>query len=123
MVACWIVIFFLMIRRPPRSTLFPYTTLFRSKGANLGELVRGGFPVPDAVVVSTAAYTSVVEKNGLAATIEAGPRAGDDAAGLRAALEDATVPNRLRAEIAEAYTVLGGGPVAEIGRAPWRERG
>src|SRR5260370_37715861 len=27
--------FFLMIRRPPRSTLFPYTTLFRSWNANL----------------------------------------------------------------------------------------
>src|SRR5437660_12732263 len=26
-------LFFLMIRRPPRSTLFPYTTLFRSLGA------------------------------------------------------------------------------------------
>src|SRR5690554_4696040 len=26
--------FFLMIRRPPRSTLFPYTTLFRSKRAS-----------------------------------------------------------------------------------------
>src|SRR3989442_12590287 len=26
--------FFLMIRRPPRSTLFPYTTLFRSKTAD-----------------------------------------------------------------------------------------
>src|SRR3712207_7980046 len=26
----YIVFFFLMIRRPPRSTLFPYTTLFRS---------------------------------------------------------------------------------------------
>src|SRR3712207_8298116 len=26
------VFFFLMIRRPPRSTLFPYTTLFRSPG-------------------------------------------------------------------------------------------
>src|SRR3712207_6888342 len=26
------LIFFLMIRRPPRSTLFPYTTLFRSHG-------------------------------------------------------------------------------------------
>src|SRR3712207_8419085 len=26
--------FFLMIRRPPRSTLFPYTTLFRSCGAD-----------------------------------------------------------------------------------------
>src|SRR3712207_7344031 len=27
--------FFLMIRRPPRSTLFPYTTLFRSELAEL----------------------------------------------------------------------------------------
>src|SRR5256886_13731457 len=27
--------FFLMIRRPPRSTLFPYTTLFRSRAHNL----------------------------------------------------------------------------------------
>src|SRR2546427_8412123 len=26
----WSSFFFLMIRRPPRSTLFPYTTLFRS---------------------------------------------------------------------------------------------
>src|SRR3712207_7203403 len=32
-------IFFLMIRRPPRSTLFPYTTLFRSRG---GSGSRGG---------------------------------------------------------------------------------
>src|SRR2546425_12423378 len=33
--------FFLMIRRPPRSTLFPYTTLFRSgeeEGRELGSL-------------------------------------------------------------------------------------
>src|SRR3712207_122171 len=31
-VSLWTVIFFfLMIRRPPRSTLFPYTTLFRSE--------------------------------------------------------------------------------------------
>src|SRR2546422_4374948 len=34
------VFFFLMIRRPPRSTLFPYTTLFRSRvqEARLAEL-------------------------------------------------------------------------------------
>src|SRR5258708_37513665 len=32
-----IVFFFLMIRRPPRSTLFPYTTLFRSDDFPLGE--------------------------------------------------------------------------------------
>src|SRR2546430_12540153 len=30
--------FFLMIRRPPRSTLFPYTTLFRSFGQLAGEV-------------------------------------------------------------------------------------
>src|SRR6266568_8414440 len=30
--------FFLMIRRPPRSTLFPYTTLFRAQRHGLGEV-------------------------------------------------------------------------------------
>src|SRR5258708_19806841 len=30
----YLFFFFLMIRRPPRSTLFPYTTLFRSLAAN-----------------------------------------------------------------------------------------
>src|SRR5256885_3417679 len=33
--------FFLMIRRPPRSTLFPYTTLFRSEPARLAVVQRG----------------------------------------------------------------------------------
>src|SRR5687768_18328531 len=28
-----------MIRRPPRSTLFPYTTLFRSQGVSVDELI------------------------------------------------------------------------------------
>src|SRR3712207_8319392 len=37
--------FFLMIRRPPRSTLFPYTTLFRSgstrrRGSGLGRCLQ-----------------------------------------------------------------------------------
>src|SRR2546430_3563493 len=42
----YIFFFFLMIRRPPRSTLFPYTTLFRSRGeagagtADLGKYER-----------------------------------------------------------------------------------
>src|SRR5215467_15110189 len=36
--ALWLffVFFFLMIRRPPRSTLFPYTTLFRSPASQAG---------------------------------------------------------------------------------------
>src|SRR2546425_12578664 len=31
-----------MIRRPPRSTLFPYTTLFRSPGGEVHQFFRGG---------------------------------------------------------------------------------
>src|SRR3712207_9004380 len=43
--------FFLMIRRPPRSTLFPYTTLFRSQvvaggeGGAVGGEDHGAHPV------------------------------------------------------------------------------
>src|SRR3989454_9285691 len=47
--------FFLMIRRPPRSTLFPYTTLFRSEGVRPartdlmpGSSIRGACAVPNA---------------------------------------------------------------------------
>src|SRR3990172_57966 len=38
-------LFFLMIRRPPRSTLFPYTTLFRSAG-NVGDRRGSGDQFP-----------------------------------------------------------------------------
>src|SRR5256885_6631569 len=39
--------FFLMIRRPPRSTLFPYTTLFRSPaGRALGSSASSPRPSP-----------------------------------------------------------------------------
>src|SRR5947209_14325242 len=38
MVSLSSLFFFLMIRRPPRSTLFPYTTLFRSR---IAALVQG----------------------------------------------------------------------------------
>src|SRR5256885_12327124 len=34
-------LFFLMIRRPPRSTLFPYTTLFRSARVQLQVALHG----------------------------------------------------------------------------------
>src|SRR3712207_8430717 len=42
-------VFFLMIRRPPRPPLFPYTTLFRSSGETVrhdGDHARGGAPQP-----------------------------------------------------------------------------
>src|SRR3712207_8513703 len=42
-----------MIRRPPRSTLFPYTTLFRSSGASIysaSDVAREEFPDYDVTV-------------------------------------------------------------------------
>src|SRR5207237_9610606 len=36
---CLLFFFFLMIRQPPRSTLFPYTTLFRSELRDHGDSV------------------------------------------------------------------------------------
>src|SRR2546422_8633449 len=50
--------FFLMIRRPPRSTLFPYTTLFRSVLVTLNIAVL--VPMPSAMVT-----TAVMAKTGL----------------------------------------------------------
>ena len=47
------VFFFLMIRRPPRSTLFPYTTLFRSGSVacSSNEVVGGLEVVVEAKVI------------------------------------------------------------------------
>src|SRR5216683_5829156 len=42
------IFFFLMIRRPPRSTLFPYTTLFRSRPPRCGRNGRRRTRGPDA---------------------------------------------------------------------------
>src|SRR3712207_7612767 len=59
--------FFLMIRRPPRSTLFPYTTLFRSRRPEprrlAGEVIveftaLGGFLMCAAVDVDTGTERS-----------------------------------------------------------------
>src|SRR5258708_5455930 len=47
--------FFLMIRRPPRSTLFPYTTLFRSTSAS---------PLVSTRTVRPASQSSLIELTG-----------------------------------------------------------
>src|SRR3712207_2665970 len=57
------ICFFLMIRRPPRSTLFPYTTLFRSgrvEGAEVGEFGRSRLTVsePGRLLAGTPAEQS-----------------------------------------------------------------
>src|SRR3712207_6928243 len=42
------IFFFLMIRRPPRSTLFPYTTLFRSENYRSAHSIRLNYDSGDA---------------------------------------------------------------------------
>src|SRR5256714_13719335 len=53
--------FFLMIRRPPRSTLFPYTTLFRSH--HCWAMAAGGAPdCPGSAAAMLAAITSYADQ-------------------------------------------------------------
>jgi len=82
------------------------------KGANLGELVRGGFPVPPGFVVSTAAYDRFVGENGLGEAISGAVAADDGAAALRDALLAAPVPAAVAAAVTAAYQALGAGVVA-----------
>src|SRR5256885_14223788 len=56
--------FFLMIRRPPRSTLFPYTTLFRSARAG-GILLEALAQPQDEVVHGTGRGEHVVAPDAL----------------------------------------------------------
>src|SRR3712207_8634240 len=65
------VFFFLMIRRPPRSTLFPYTTLFRSQPLSR----RGVGAVAPPVVLDRGG--SAVWTARLAALSGAADRGGD----------------------------------------------
>src|SRR5690242_17833146 len=51
----FLLLFFLMIRRPPRSTLFPYTTLFRSEGRAFGPTDTPDAP-PAIVISETMAH-------------------------------------------------------------------
>ncbi|MEQ7126052.1 PEP/pyruvate-binding domain-containing protein [Actinopolymorpha sp. B11F2] len=83
------------------------------KGANLGELVRAGFPVPDGFVVPTDAYERVLDASGLRVHIAdvLGADGGDGAA-IRAGFAAVEVPEALRAALADAHAKLGGGPVA-----------
>src|SRR5258705_3051915 len=60
-----------MIRRPPRSTLFPYTTLFRSLpfGALVAQAQRGG-PLREGEQVTVMGVTSLDASSGTIVTIK-----------------------------------------------------
>src|ERR687893_42501 len=83
------------------------------KGANLGELVHAGFPVPDGFVVTTAAYEGFVSHNRLGETIARELREEEGSgASIRTALEGAPIPPEIERNILAAYHELGEGPVA-----------
>src|SRR5258707_13102837 len=51
--------FFLMIRRPPRSTLFPYTTLFRSDGSGYTPAAGENIPFEARIISVADAYDAI----------------------------------------------------------------
>lgn len=97
--------------------------LVGGKGANLGELVAAGIPVPPAFVVTTEAYRRLLAEAGLWPAVER-LLAGidyDDPAGIEAAaasvrdlLLAAPIPGDVRAGIVEAYAALGDGPAVSV---------
>src|SRR3989441_417626 len=104
-----VVVFCLMIRRPPRSTLFPYTTLFRSAvvAGLVGEGVGGGL----AAVVAVAEGAVGVERHASVGRVaELGGREGV-ALGVRVVGEDAGG----RAVEASDRAALGHGGAVAVG--------
>src|SRR5690606_39816973 len=60
-----VLIVFLQIRRPPSSPLFPYTTLFRSRGEDVAEAIRGNLqPFGPAPCLEQRARRVVLRREG-----------------------------------------------------------
>lgn len=91
------------------------------KGANLGEMIRAGLPVPGGFVVLTSAYGQFVEAGNLAGRVEGWLRgidpedipALDAATGrIRQAFEETPIPAEVIREIRACYETMGAGAVA-----------
>src|SRR5437899_11663668 len=73
-----------MIRRPPASTLFPYTTLFRSRPSRTASVATGGgigcLPVPRQGPIRIRRTTSVSRAAGESRARPSGPVLGNPSA-------------------------------------------
>src|SRR5438552_4383299 len=109
---CLYLLFFYIIRRPPTSTLFPYTTLFRSTSAG---------------VYGVVAYTTVLRTREIGIRLAMGATPRDVMgvvlrgamtpllAGLAVSFAAALMVNRLLASI--LYEISGTDPVAYVSAA------
>ena len=92
------------------------------KGANLGELIKAGFPVPPGFVVTATAFTAALEEADVRADLMALEASVDSrdtdaldarSAQLRDMVRQVPVPEAVRAQVLEAYGHLGtNAPVA-----------
>lgn len=93
------------------------------KGANLGELVQAGFPVPPGFVVTAGAYLRAMDAGGVREELRRlVPTAADlgpddlDALAERCQrlVRDAGVPDELRGPVLDAYAALGDGVAVAV---------
>lgn len=89
------------------------------KGANLGELVRAGLPVPPGFIVTSAAYRAFLDASGLEPEIRALLDAVDvqnpqqlNVASVEIRQLLTAVPTEIAAAVLGAYVHMGGAPVA-----------
>ncbi len=91
------------------------------KGMNLSRLARAGLPVPDGILVTTAAYQAFVDYNDLPPAILAvsghlditAPAALEEASRtLRTLFSHGRIPQHLAQQLLQAYQAMGQPPVA-----------
>lgn len=95
--------------------------LVGGKGANLGEMTKAGFPVPQGFIVTADTYFDFMEQAGIMSTIREllepvdvndSRRLQDVAAQIRQVISGATIPPETASEIKKAYNKMGNGLVA-----------
>ncbi|MFT3887866.1 MAG: PEP/pyruvate-binding domain-containing protein [Arachnia sp.] len=79
------------------------------KGANLGDLLRAGFPVPDGFVITTTAYNTYLRRTRIVDELRPGLPGAD-----ARALFDRPIPADLATAIGDAYAGLGDGAVVAV---------
>src|SRR2546430_16291224 len=100
-----------MIRRPPRSTLFPYTTLFRSLGLKIANSARGGISVTGSMQRAMEYAARYAEQRNLPLVLNLSFGVGNEFEG-QAVIDS----------IVDAFLVAHPAVVFKIGRASCRER-